>query len=107
VVLEVGGIKITAQQLDALIDVYPENQQLFARGPGRDRFADTLIRMLVLSEEARKRKLNETEKFKQQMRFSEANLLAGTLNEALKSEVDLSDPVLRKYFDEHRCEYQT
>src|SRR4029079_12336810 len=64
VVLEVGSIKITAKQLDALIDVYPANTQMFARGPGKDQFADSLIRMLVLSEEARKRKLNETEKFK-------------------------------------------
>jgi peptidyl-prolyl cis-trans isomerase C len=78
-----------------------------ARGPGKDQFADTLVRMMVLSEEARKRKLDQTEKFKEQMRFSEANLLASTLAEQLRNEVDVSEPVLRKYYEQHRCEYQT
>lgn len=107
VVLQVGDIKITAKQLDALIDVYPQNSQVFARGPGRDQFADNVIRMLVLSEEARKRKLGETEKFKEQMRFSEANLLSSTLTELLPTEVVADDDALHKYYEQHRCEYGT
>ena len=107
VVLEVGDIKITAKQLDALVDVYPQNTQVFARGPGKTQFADSVIRMLVLAEEARKRKLNESEKFKEQLRFSEANLLASTLNELLPAQVNVDDAVLHKYFAEHACEYQT
>jgi peptidyl-prolyl cis-trans isomerase C len=105
VVLQVGDIKITAQQLDALIDVYPESTRVFARGPGREQFADSVIRMLVLSEEARKRKLGETEKFKEQLRFSEANLLSSTLTEMLPAEVVADDDALRKYYEQHRCEY--
>jgi peptidyl-prolyl cis-trans isomerase C len=105
VVLQVGDIKITAKQLDALIDVYPENTRVFARGPGRAQFADSVIRMLVLSEEARKRKLGETEKFKEQLRFSEANLLSSTLSEILPAEVVADDDALRKYYEQHRCEY--
>jgi hypothetical protein len=107
VVLQVGEIKITAKQLDALIDVYPENSRVFLRGPGRDQFATNLVRILVLSEEARKRKLQETEKFKEQMRMSEMNLLANTLNEMLPQEVVADDLALRKYFEEHRCEFPT
>src|SRR3981081_903955 len=66
VILQVGDIKITAQQLDNMIDVYPTNAQVYYRGPGKQQFADTLVRMLVLAEEGRKRKVNETEKFKDQ-----------------------------------------
>jgi peptidyl-prolyl cis-trans isomerase C len=107
VVLQVNDIKITAKQLDALIDVYPQNTQVFARGPGREQFADSVIRMLVLSEEARKRKLGETEKFKEQLRFSEANLLSQTLSEVLATEVLANDDALQKYYEQHRCEYGT
>jgi peptidyl-prolyl cis-trans isomerase C len=107
VVLQVGETKITAGQLDALIDVYPVNQQIFARGPGKQQFADTLVRMLVLADEARKRKLDETEKFKEQLRFSESNLLAQTLSAALPNEIPTDDAALHKYFDEHRCEFST
>jgi hypothetical protein len=105
VVLQVGDIKISAKQLDALIDVYPESTRVFARGPGREQFADSVIRMLVLSEEARKRKLGETEKFKEQQRFSEANLLSSTLSELLPAEVVVDDDTLRKYYEQHRCEF--
>ena len=63
--------------------------------------------MLVLAEEGRKRKLNETEKFKEQLHFSEANLLAQILNEQLARDFKPDEPMLRKYFEEHRCEYQT
>jgi peptidyl-prolyl cis-trans isomerase C len=107
VVLQVGEIKITAKQLDALIDVYPPNSQVYLRGPGKEQFADNLTRILVLSEEARKRKLQEAEKFKEQMRFSEINLLANTLNEMLPREITVDELVLRKYYEEHRCEYPT
>jgi peptidyl-prolyl cis-trans isomerase C len=107
VVLQVGDIKVTARQLDALVEVYPTSTQVFARGPGKDQFADTVVRMLVLSEEARKRKLNETERFKDQLRFSEANLLANTLGQMLPDEIKPDEAALRKYYDAHRCEYAT
>ena len=107
VVLQVGETKITAKQLDALIDVYPENSQVYLRGPGREQFSQNLIRILVLSEEARKRKLNETEKFKEQIHFSEINLLANTLAEMLPREIVVDDLALRKYYGEHRCEFPT
>jgi peptidyl-prolyl cis-trans isomerase C len=107
VVLQVGDIKITAQQLDALIDVYPVSTQVFLRGPGKQQFADTVVRMLVLSEEARKRKLDESQKFKDQRRFSEDNILSALANEQIVQEVKPEEAALRAYFDEHRCEFQT
>jgi hypothetical protein len=106
VVLQVGDIKITAQQLDALIEVYPSNTQVFVRGSGRDQFADSIVRMLVLAQEARKRKLDETEKVKQQLRFSESNLLANALTEQIRSEVQPDEGSLQKFYDAHHCEYQ-
>ena len=107
VVLQVGDFKITAKQLDALIDVYPQNSQVYLRGPGKEQFSENLVRILVLSEEARKHKLQETEKFKQQIHFSEINLLANTLSEMLPGEVVVDDLALRKYYEEHRCEFAT
>lgn len=106
VVLQIGDIKITAQQLDNMIDVYPANTQVYLRGPGKQQFAETLVRTLVLAAEARNRKLDESEKYQQQIAFSEANLLAGNLTKLINDEIKGDDPALRKYYDEHRCEYQ-
>jgi peptidyl-prolyl cis-trans isomerase C len=106
VVLQVGQTKITAEQLDSLIDVYPPNMQVFARGPGKQQFAESIVRMLVLAEEGRKLKLNQTDKFKQQIQFSESNLLAQLANDAVKNSVKPSEAELRKYYDDHHCEYE-
>jgi len=107
VVLQVGDTRITAQQLDDLIDVYPAATQIFLRGPGKQQFADTVTRMLVLAGEARKRKMDQTEKFKEQIQFSEANLLAAQLSQRVSEDVKVDEPRLRKFFEDHRCEYQT
>jgi peptidyl-prolyl cis-trans isomerase C len=107
VVLQVGDIKITAQQLDSLIDVYPANTQVYLRSTGKQQFADNVVRMLVLAEEGRRLKLNEAEKFKTQIRFSESNLLASTMTEKITTDLKIDDAVLHKYYDDHACDYQT
>ena len=63
--------------------------------------------MLVLAGEARKRKMDQTEKFKEQIQFSEANLLAAQLSQRVSEDVKVDEPRLRKFFEDHRCEYQT
>jgi|SRR5215471_3302471 len=107
VILQVGDVKITAEQLDNLIDVYPANTQVYLRGPGKQQFADTLVRMLVLAAEARKQKLNENEKVKQRIQLAEDNALSGAMSEELTRNLKISDFTLRAYYQEHRCEYET
>jgi len=52
VVLSVGDQKITAAQLDLIIDSLPEQYRVNARGPGRREFGQNLARILVLAQEA-------------------------------------------------------
>src|SRR5262245_10957306 len=106
VVIQVGDVKVTAAELDALIDIYPPSTQVFVRGPGRQQFADSVVRMLVLSEEARKRKIDETEKFKQQAKFSRNTLLSNLLSEQIGAEMKADPTALRAFYEEHRCDYQ-
>jgi peptidyl-prolyl cis-trans isomerase C len=106
VVLQIGDVKVTAQQVEDIIDIYPANAQVFYRGLGRQQFAENMVRLVVLSDEGRKRKLNETEKFKEQARFSESNLIAQTLGNQLTQSLKVDDAMLHKYFDDHLCEYQ-
>src|SRR3954452_21307395 len=107
VVIQVGDTKFTAKQIDDIIDMYPLNSRVYYHGPGREEFAKTLVRTLVVAEEARKRKLNETDKFKEQIRFEELSLAARSLGQQLPEEITIDDAALRKYFDDHRCEYET
>lgn len=106
VVITVGDLKITAAQFDQMIDALPENYRAIARSGGRKQFADNVVRILVLAEEGRRRKINETSAFKTQAMFSEASMLAGLTSDDLKKNAKLDDADLRKYYDAHKSDYE-
>ena len=76
VVIQVGDVKLTSGQIGQILDAYPENQRVFANGPGRAQFVDQVVRILLLAEEGRRRKLNETEAYRNQLTYSSDGILA-------------------------------
>ena len=106
VVITVGDTKITAAQFDQIIDSLPEQYRASARGPSRKMFADNLVRVMVMSQEAKRRKLDETSSFKSQVMFQNANLLAQLVYEQLSKDAKVDDAELHKSYDEHKAEYE-
>jgi peptidyl-prolyl cis-trans isomerase C len=105
-VIAIGDLKITAAQFDQMIDALPENYRPIARGAGRKQFADNVVRVMVLSQEGKRRKIDETPAFHAQAMFSEASVLAGLTVDDLKKSIKPDDAELRQYFDAHQSEYQ-
>lgn len=106
VVLTVGGFTLTSAQFDQIIDILPEQYKPVARGAGRKQFADNLVKVLVLSQEGQRRKLDQTQAFKTQTMFQSANTLAAATFADLSKEVKVSDADLHKYYDEHKGEFE-
>src|SRR5215472_5084171 len=106
VIIQVNDIKITAGQLDQILEAYPENTRVFVRGPGRQQFIDQLVRTLVLSEEGKRRKLDEDAPYKTQAAYSLAAILANRTNEEIKKNVAVDDASLKKYYEDHKGEYE-
>jgi parvulin-like peptidyl-prolyl isomerase len=106
VVVQVNDIKITAGQLDQILEAYPENTRVFLRGPGRQQFIDQLVRTLVLSEEGKRRKLDEDSTYKVLAQYSLAAILANQTGENIKKNLPVDDASMRKYYEEHRCDYE-
>ncbi|HEY1337468.1 MAG TPA: peptidylprolyl isomerase [Bryobacteraceae bacterium] len=107
VVLTVGDLKITSAQFDEIIDsLVPENFRQAAHGPGRKQMADNLVRMIVLSQEAQKRKLDQTPAYKTQLQFQTMNLLANLAIQQINKTTTVSDADLHKYYDEHQADYE-
>jgi peptidyl-prolyl cis-trans isomerase C len=106
VVLTVGDQKITYAQFQAIIDALPEQMRSVARGPSRKQFADNIVRVLVLSEEGKRRKLDQTPGFKTQADFQIANALAQATFEQLNKDVKIDDAELKQYFETHKNEYE-
>jgi peptidyl-prolyl cis-trans isomerase C len=106
VVLTIGEQKFTVGDLDKLIEVLPEQYRSAARGPARRQFADNLASIRILSNEARRRKLDESPGFKNQLAFQIDNILAGYFFQDLMANAKVDDAAVRKYYEEHKSEYE-
>ena len=106
VVLKVGDISVTAAQFDQLIDVLPPQSQAAARGPSRKQFADNVVRVFVLANDAKRRKIDDTPSYKTQLMFTINNLLAGLDYKELGKESKVTEDDVRKYYDAHKSEYE-
>jgi hypothetical protein len=106
VVLSVGDVKLTAAQFDQLIDTLPDQYKAVARGAGRKQFADNLVRMLAMAQEAKRRKLDQTPAFQLQALFQTANVLAGMMYQQINKDIQIPDDDLRKFWADHKAEFE-
>ena len=105
VIITVGEQKITAAQFDQIVSSLPAQYQTVARGNARKQFAENLVRIMLLSQEGKRRGLDETAEFKTQAQFQTANLLATATYDQLGKDAKIDDEAVRKYYDEHRKEF--
>ena len=97
VVLTVGDMKLTAGQLDQIVDSLPEQARPMYRGPGRKQLADNLVKILVLAQEGKKRGLDQDSAcIKTQVLFQMSNVLAGITYTAITKDLNPDDASLHE-----------
>lgn len=106
VVLTIGNDKITEAQFDDMINSIPAQFQAYARGAGRRAFAEQIVQVKVLSQEAEKRKLDQDSKVRDEVAFQRQNLLAQAMFLVLQQSVKVDDAAVEKYYNEHKNEYE-
>lgn len=106
VVITVGDQKITEGEYEQLIAALPAQYQAAARGPGKRGFAERIVELKILSEEAQKRKIDQEPKVKNEIAFQRDNLLAQAMFENLESSIKVDDAAVEKYYDEHKSEFE-
>jgi peptidyl-prolyl cis-trans isomerase C len=107
IVLSIGAEKITAAEFEGYLAALPEQVQRMARGTGKRQFAEQLVRMKLLAQEAERRKLDERPDVQKQLQLQRDNLLAGLVFNALAEEAPMEESNLRAYYEEHRSEYES
>jgi len=105
VVLTIGDEKITAAEIDHLIDMIPQQYRAQARSVGKRQFADNIVRLRVMAQEAKRRNLDQTQAFKDQIAFQTENLLAQSLYTDLTTNTKVDEATSRAYYDQHKSEY--
>ena len=106
VVLVVNDVKLTAKQFNDLVEALPEQLRNTARGPGRRDFAQNLVKVLLLADEGKSRKIDQTPEFKLQEQIQVANLLAGRTFSQLAEGLKVDEADERAFFDGHRQDYE-
>ena len=106
VVVVAGDLKITAAQFDQIIDALPEQYRATARGSGRKQFADNVVRIAVLAQEGKRRKLDESSAYRTQSMFEDANLLANMTYAEIGKNAKVDEADVRKYFEAHKAEFE-
>jgi peptidyl-prolyl cis-trans isomerase C len=105
VVITVGDLKITAGQFDQIVLGLAPQYQAAVRGAGRKQFAEQLARVLLLAQEGKRRKLDESPSYQTQTLFQNANVLAGMTYDQLGKDAKLEEADVRKYYDEHKRDF--
>jgi peptidyl-prolyl cis-trans isomerase C len=106
VVLTVGDQKLTAAQYENLLNALPAQYQASARGAGKRAFAERMVELMVLAQEAEKRKLDQGPKLKEEIAFQRENILAQAMFENLQNSVKVDDAAVEKYYNEHKSEFE-
>jgi len=106
VVITVGDTKITAAQLDLIIDALPEQYHAQVRGAGRAQFGEQVARILVLAQEGRRRKLDQAPGFKTEVDFQVDQFLATKTFAEMNSHLKPTDADLQKYYEAHKSDYE-
>ena len=106
VVLTIGEEKITAAELDAIIDCLPEGVRANVRGAGRREFAENLARLKGLAKEARRRGIDRTPVYNAQIGFQTANLLAGLVYQNISKTAPVEESAARAFYEQHKADWE-
>jgi peptidyl-prolyl cis-trans isomerase C len=107
VVLSVGDDKITKAQFDMILSTIPPQQQATAQTPkGRRDIADKLAEILMLAQEAKAEKLDQTPKVQTQIMISTNQLLANVMYRDFGETGKPDDAMLHAYYDSHKTEWE-
>jgi peptidyl-prolyl cis-trans isomerase C len=106
IVLVVNDTKLTAKQFNDLVEALPEQLRERARGTGKRDFAENLVKVLVLADEGKSRKVDQTPEFKLQEQIQVANLLAGRTFGQLAEGLKVNETEERAFYDAHKQDYE-
>ena len=106
VVLTIGDIKVTAAEFEETLSAMPPQYQQQARsGPGRRAFAEQYIQLRLLADQAVKDKLDQSEKVKKQIAFSNMSVYASAMFQSIEDNAKVDDAAIEKYYNDHKAEY--
>ena len=107
VLATISGVEITENDLNAIIMRYPADKRgMFNSEMGKKQLLEQMISFDLMYKLGDEMKINETEEYKANLAQVEKDLLTQiTINKVL-AEVTVTDDEAKKYYDEHKNEFE-
>ena len=106
VVLTVGDQKITAREFNVYLEALPEQLRAQAQGPMKRQMAEQVVRMKLLAQQARQSGLDKDPVTQNRIAMQTENILAGAAYNEMMKKVTVDDASARKYYEEHKNEWE-
>jgi parvulin-like peptidyl-prolyl isomerase len=106
VVLTIGTTKITRAEFEQLVAALAENGRPLPNAAAKRQVAQQFGQLMALSDEARKRKLDQTPAAKQMINIQVDSYLVNALQRQVADEVKPDDAALHAYYDAHKNQYE-
>lgn len=106
VVITAGDLKLTALEFNQIVDSLPEQYRAAARGQGRREFGQNLMRVLLLAQQGKNEKLDQSPEYKTQAQFQAENLLAQRTFSQMAEAIKVDDAQVRAYYEAHTKDYE-
>jgi peptidyl-prolyl cis-trans isomerase C len=107
VVMTVGDQKITAAEFEKIVSALPPQFQDSLERMGKRGFAEQLANLLSLTQEAQKRKLDQTDEFQRMVEFDRKVLLAQLVMNQIAEELGpVGKEEVDYYYQTHKDDYE-
>jgi len=106
VVLTIGAEKITRAHFERIVAALTENGQNISTPAAKRQLADKLGELLALTQEARKRKLDQSPAVQEMTVLQGYTVLANALQREVGKELKVDDAALHAYYDQHKSEFE-
>ena len=106
VVLTIGEKKLTATQVEQIIEALPRESRAFYGGEGKKFLPTYLVQMAVLSDEARKHNLQTDPQVQQAIENATEAILANAERERIEKSLAVDERQLQEAYQQHKTDYE-
>jgi len=105
VVLTVGNDKMTRAQFEELLAALTETGRQIKTPEQKRQLAQQLGELKVMADEARKRKVDQTESARQMIAVQTDSVLANLLGAKISATIKADDATTKAFFEQHKADY--
>jgi parvulin-like peptidyl-prolyl isomerase len=105
-VITVNDESLTATDIEQLLNTLPAQSKEYYSGPGRHLFPQYVVRMKVLSQEARRQQIDRRPEVIQAIQIASESILADAARQELMEDIAAPEDMVRQLYETRRAEFE-